>query len=49
MEPIEPFSYQRELALSLAVEWTAKSVFDENRIIDIAQLFFNWLNNVEVQ
>jgi hypothetical protein len=49
IEPIEPINYQRELALSLAVQWTAKSVFDENRVIDIAELFLNWLNNVEVQ
>jgi hypothetical protein len=48
MEQIE-INYQRELALSLAVQFTnARPGFFTYDVENIAQSFLNWLNNVEV-
>lgn len=49
MEPIEPSPYQRELALSLAVQFiNARSGYTTYDVENVAQTFLNWLNNVEV-
>lgn len=47
MEPINSVSYQRELALSLAVEWTSKAVFDAGSVTRTADTFLAWLTNEE--
>lgn len=41
-------SYQREIALSLAVQFCSGTIFSEESVLQIADEFLNWLtNNVE--
>lgn len=45
MEPIEPFNYQREMALSLAVQLHAGTVTTNYQVFETAKQFLHWLNN----
>lgn len=50
-KPVEPITheYVREQALVMAVQFaTSRPRFNSHDVIDIAQEFLNWLNNVEV-
>jgi hypothetical protein len=50
MEPIEEGFYRRQEALNLAVQYARGRVhYSVEDVITDAELFLNWLNNVEVQ
>lgn len=50
MEPIDSDFYHRQEALSLAVQFLkGRMGFSSADVIEIADEFLNWINNVEVQ
>lgn len=49
MEPIT-HDYVREQALALAVQYaTSRPRYNSHDVVEIAQEFLNWINNVEVE